>query len=89
MSKTATTPAALDIRYEVEGGVLVGLLAPAQVGPDTFEAVAYVRRDTPGVVTLRASAGGVSGSASVEAILAGRIRIQASLGDLLQLRKLL
>jgi hypothetical protein len=76
--------AALDIRYEVEGGVLVGLLAPAQVGPETFEAVAYVRRDTPGVVTLRVSAGGVTASASVEAILAGRIRIQLTVHDVVQ-----
>ncbi len=76
--------AALEIRYEVEGGVLVGLLAPAQVGPETFEAVAYVRRDTPGIVTLHASAGGVSASASAEAIIAGRVRIQLTVHDVVQ-----
>lgn len=76
--------AALDLRYAVEGGVLVGLLAPAQVGPSTFEAVAYVRRDIPGTVTLRVSLGELSASASVEAILAGRVRVRLLVQDVVE-----
>jgi len=76
--------AALDIRYDVEGGVLVGLLAPSQVSSDTFEAVAYVRRDTPGTVTLRASVGNASARASADVILAGRIRVQLTIYDVVE-----
>lgn len=78
---TGADPAALDLRYEVEGGVLVGLLAPAQVGPETYEATVYVRRDTPGTVTLTAFLGTTRASASVEAILAGRIRVRLVVHD--------
>lgn len=78
---TGADPAALDLRYEVEGGILVGLLAPAQVGPETYEAMVYVRRDTPGTVTLTVFLGTARVSASVEAILAGRIRVRLVVHD--------
>ena len=66
----------LDLSYRVDGGALVGALAPNQVGPGIHEAVAYVRADRAGPVTLTVDAGGNSASASVEAVLAGRIAVE-------------
>ncbi len=73
--------ASLDLSYRVDGGALVGALAPNESAQGVHEAVAYVRADRPGPVTLTVEASGATASASVEAILAGRIAVELVLED--------
>lgn len=67
--------------YDVEGGTLVGVLAPTPVAAGVAEGTAFVRRETPGTAVLSVSfAGQVLASTSVQfGAAAGTVRVEALL----------
>ncbi|MEJ5220548.1 MAG: hypothetical protein WHT63_00915 [Tepidiforma sp.] len=67
--------------YDVQGGTLVGVLAPTPVAANVAEGTVFVRRDTPGTASLSVSfAGQVLASANVTfAAATGAIRVETLL----------
>lgn len=66
--------------YDVEGGELVGVLAPVPVAANTAEGTVFVRRDTPGVTRLAVSfAGQQLAAADITFGAPAAIRVTATL----------
>lgn len=74
------SPALANLSFAVEGGTLSGAVALNEVSPGVAEGAAFVRRDTPGDVTLTVLMGGYAVSRGVAHFAAvGRIEVRVTL----------
>ena len=61
----ADAPEGVSVILSVENGALIGVVAPNLVSPGLAEGVAFVRRETVGVATVRASINGIEVASTV------------------------
>lgn len=73
-------PELADLEYVVSGGELVGAVSLNAVAPGVAEGNVYVRRDTPGEVTLTVQSGGATvASGTAKFASYGQIEVSATL----------